>query len=133
MPVTVPPGGHIKGLQTGLAIDGDVNGRCENVRIAQPTTNFRRTDKTILVVFTALADGNPNAEAWATLLFDSTPPQILYLSLPAIIRCPGTAVYPSALDISNIPPGQYSVGIFYSENFLMPPQPEVAIPVTISP
>ncbi len=130
--VPVTPGGHIKNMQTGLAIDGDVSGRCQNVRIAQPTTTFHRTTP-LLVVFTAVSDGNPNAEAWAALLIDSNPPQLVEISLPSIITCPGMATYPNALDLSKIPPGQYSVGIFYSENFIQPPQPEVAIPVTISP
>jgi hypothetical protein len=133
--VPVTPGGHIKGLQTGGAITGDVNNRCQNVQIAQPTTTFRRTGL-IRVVFTAVSDGNPNAEAWAALI-DNNAHQILAESLPSFITCPGTAVYPSEIDLSTslftISPGQYSVGIFYSENFIPPPQPEAAIPVTIGP
>jgi hypothetical protein len=84
------------------------------------------------VVITAVSDGNPDAEAWSALI-ENSHHQLVEISLPSIITCPGTAVYPSALDLSKIPPGQYTVGVFYSENFIMPLQPEVAIPVIIRP
>lgn len=133
--VPVTPGGHIKGLQIGLGFNGDASSRCQPVQIAQPTTTFRR-NQPIRAVITAAGDGNPNAEAWAALMENSSH-QIVVLSLPAFITCSGTAVYPTEIDITNsaitVPPGQYSIGVFYSDNFIPPPQPEVAIPVTITP
>ncbi len=126
----VSPGGtHIKSLQTGLTIDGDVNSPCQNIKIAQATTSFNQSSP-ILVVFAAVSDGNPNAEAWVALI--NSEHQLLQIALPDIITCPGTALYPSALGTAAVPPGQYDVGVFYSEDFMMPQQPEVVIPITIS-
>jgi hypothetical protein len=131
---TVPvgvPGAHIKSVQTGLDVSGDVGKDCQPFQIVQPTTNFRQQDQTIWVVFTAVnPDGNPNAQAGAALI--DSHHNVVKVDLPALIDCPGTAPYPALLDIGNVPPGQYLVGVFYSETDTLPQQPEMAIPVTIS-
>jgi hypothetical protein len=82
------------------------------------------------VVFTAVNDGNPNAQADAALI--DSHHNVVKTDIPATIDCTGTAPYPALLDISNVPPGQYAIGVFYSETDTIPQQPEMLIPVTIS-
>lgn len=130
---TVPvgvPGVHIKSIQTGLDINGDLGKDCQPFQIVQPTTNFRQQDQSIWVVFMAVNDGNPNAQADAALI--DSHHNVVKTDIPAPINCPGTAPYPSLLDISNVPPGQYAIGVFYSETDTIPQQPEMVIPITIS-
>ncbi|HEY7356090.1 MAG TPA: protein kinase [Ktedonobacterales bacterium] len=137
--ITPPPGGtvpvgvpgvHIKSIQAGLDIHGDLGKDCQNFQIVQPTTNFRQQDQSIWVVFTAVNDGNPNAQADAALI--DSHHNVVKTDIPATIDCTGTAPYPALLDISNVPPGQYAIGVFYSETDTIPQQPEMVIPVTIS-
>jgi hypothetical protein len=126
----VASGPHIKSVQTGLDINGDLFS-CNNMQIAQPTTSFHQTDQFIWLVFTAFNDGNPNAAAGVALLDNQG--KTITNDLPQPISCPGVGEYSSSLDISNVPPGQYVIGVFYSETNTLPKQPEATTIVTISP
>jgi serine/threonine protein kinase len=128
--VPVITGQHIKSIQTGLDVSGDVGADCQNFQILQPTTSFHQSDQDMWVVFTAVNDGNSNAFAEAVLI--NSQQKGVARDIPALIDCPGTAKYVSLLTISNVPPGQYVVGIFYSATLTMPSQPEATWPVTIS-
>jgi hypothetical protein len=125
----VTSGAHIKSLQTGRNVNGDPFS-CTNQQIAQPTTSFRQSEHDLWIIFTAVNDGNPNASA-GTALIDSHQ-QIVTSDGPLSIDCPGTGTYSSVLTIDNVPPGQYVVGVFYTESDNLPQQPEVTLPVTIS-
>lgn len=131
---TVPVGAtgqHITGVQTGLDVNGDVGSSCQPFSVAQPTTSFHQTDLDIWLVFTAVSDGNPRAEAGAALI--DSKGKVVTTDLPQPITCPGTASYASFLKIDNVPPGPYLVGVFYSETDTLPQQPEATVGVTIAP
>ena len=124
----VIPGQHIKSILTGLDSTGD---SCQNMAIVQGTTTFSQQDLAIFIIFTALNDGNPQAEAGVGLINSSG--QVVKHDLPQPINCPQTGQYSSLLDISTVPPGQYLLGVFYSETQTLPQQPEATLPVTITP
>jgi hypothetical protein len=123
----VIPGQHIKSILTGLDSTGD---SCQNMAIVQGTTTFSQQDLAIFIIFTALNDGNPQAEAGVGLINSSG--QLVKHDLPQPINCPQTGQYSSLLDISTVPPGQYLLGVFYSETLTPPQQPEATLPVTIT-
>lgn len=125
----VTSGAHIKSLQTGRNVSGDPFS-CTNQQIVQPTTSFHQSDHDLWIIFTAVNDGNPNASA-GTALLDSHQ-QAVTTDGPLSINCPGTGTYSSVLTIGDVPPGQYVVGVFYTESDTLPQQPEVALSVTIS-
>lgn len=129
--VPVIPGQHIKKIETGLDVNGDVGSDCQDFQIVQPTTTFRQQDLAIWVVFTAESDGNINAQAGAGLI-NSQKQIVAQDVLPVFIDCPGTAKYVSSLDIGKVPPGQYLLGVFFSDTFTLPSQPEATVPVTIT-
>ncbi len=126
----VPSGEHIKSVQTGHLIEGDILS-CHNMQVEQPTTTFRQADEDIWLIFTAVNDGNPKATA-GTALIDNQQ-QVVVADFPLPLSCPGTAIYPSVLSISRVPPGQYILGVFYSETNTLPRQPEVTTIITITP
>ncbi len=121
-------GPHIVSVQTGRYISGDLSS-CQ-VQIDEPTTRFvSQRDAVIDVVFTAINDGNPKAEAGAALL-DSRG-QILSTDGVGRVACPGKGNYAAYLAIQHVPPGTYTVGVFYSETETLPQQPEATVQVSI--
>ncbi len=125
----VIPGQHVKSVDTGLDVDGDVGSSCQDFQVLQPTRTFSRKDFIIWIVFTVVNNGT-NAHAGAALVDSQN--NVVTQDLPALIDCPGTGKYVSSLEIDKVPPGQYIVGVFYSETDTVPSQPEAFVRVTIT-
>jgi hypothetical protein len=126
----VPSGPHIKSIQTGLGITGNVGDSCRPIQIENPTTSFHQTDEYMWLIYTAENGGSHTAEAGVALL--DSKGQLILNDAPQPITCPGAGKYASFLKIAFVDPGQYILGVFYSETFTIPEKPEVTLPVTIS-